>query len=342
MATPTQLTLDYDSILTTTLFNVRRRIYDQVFKTNVVFNLLHANGRKRLEDGGERIQVPIRVGKNTTARSYSKYDLLDTTPQDNATSSFANWKQISVSITIARIEERQNSGMHKILSLFTEKVEDAELSLRDEVSRQLFAFSSGNGGKDITGIPAIISDDATAGTLQSISRVSNSFWRHQQADSTATTNVAFLKELRNMWNRTSKGPGGGADAVIATQVAYEHYEGALDINHRYVNQAMADIGFDNIRLKGAQVYWDERVPDSANQQLSAADGGSPTEETMYFLNTNFFEFVVDKETDFINTPFVRPENADARTAQILLYGQLVTTNPRKQGLLASIQTAALT
>ena len=342
MATPTQLTLDYDSILTTTLFNVRKRMYDQIFKRNVVWNLLHANGRKRLEDGGERIQVPIRVGKNTTAKSYSKYETLDTTPQDNVTSSFANWKQLSVSITIARIEERMNSGMHRIMSLFSEKVEDAQLSLQDEVSRQLFAFSAGNGGKDITGIPAIITDDEAAGTLQGISRVSNTFWRHQRVDSSATTNVAFLKELRNMWNRTSKGPGGGADVVVATQVAYEHYEGALDVNHRYVNQSMADIGFDNIRLKGAQVYWDERVPDSANQELSAADGGSPTEETMYFLNTDFFEFVVDRETDFISTPFTRPENQDARTAQILMYGQLVTTNPRKLGVLASIQSAALT
>lgn len=342
MATPTQLTLDYDSILTTTLFNVRKRMYDQVFKTNVFFNWLHQQGRKRLEDGGERIQVPIRVGKNTTAGSYSKYDLLDTTPQDNVTSSFANWKQLSVSITISRLEERQNSGMHRIMSLFGEKVMDAELSLQDEVSRQLFAFTSGNGGKDLTGIPQIISDDATAGTLQSISRVSNSYWRHQQVDSSATTSAAFLKECRNMWNRCSKGPGGGPDMVLATQVAYEHYEGALDVNHRYVNQAMADIGFDNIRLKGAQVYWDERVPDSANGELSSADGGSPTEETMYFINSQFLDFVVDKETDFITTPFQRPENQDARTAQILFYGELVTTNPRKLGLLASIQAAALT
>lgn len=342
MPTATQLTLDYDSILTTTLFNVRKRMYDQVFLKNVFFNLMHANGRKRLEDGGERIQVPIRIGKNTTAKSYSKYDLLDTTPQDNVTSSFANWKQVSVSITIARIEERQNSGMSKIMSLFGEKVEDAQLSLQDEVSRQLWAITTGNGGKDITGLPAIIADNPAAGTLQSISRVTNSLWRNKSTDSSATTAAAFLKECRTMWNNCSKGTGGGPDVVIATQTAYEHYEGALDANHRYVNQAMADIGFDNIRLKGAQVYWDERVPDSENQVQATVDGGSPSAETMYFLNTEFLEFIVDRETDFINTPFVRPENADARTAQILLYGQLVTTNPRKLGVLASIQSAALT
>lgn len=338
----TQLTLDYDSMLSTTFFKVRRKMYDTVYLSNVFFNWLHRQGRKRLEDGGERIQVPIRVGKNSTAGSYSTYEILDTTPQDNVTSSFAQWRQNAVSITIARIEERKNSGESKFLSLLAEKIEDAEMSLQDEVSRQLFAFSAGNGGKDMTGLPAIISDDATAGTLQEISRVTNSGWRHKQADSSATTTKAFKDELRNMYNQCSRAAGGGPDMVLFTQTAYEHYESALDDHHRYTNSAMADLGFDNLRLKGATTFWDERVPDSANGELSEADGGSPTEETAYFINSKFMEFVVDSQTDFITTPFQRPENQDARTAQILLYGNLVTTNPRKQGLLASIQSAALT
>lgn len=100
----TQLTLDYDSMLSTTFFKVRRKMYDTVYLSNVFFNWLHRQGRKRLEDGGERIQVPIRVGKNSTAGSYSTYEILDTTPQDNVTSSFAQWRQNAVSITIARIE----------------------------------------------------------------------------------------------------------------------------------------------------------------------------------------------------------------------------------------------
>jgi hypothetical protein len=317
-------------------------MYDQVMLTNVFFNWLHQKGRKRLEDGGERIRVPIRIGKNSTAGSYSKYEVLDTTPQDNVSASFANWKQLSVSIAISRLEERQNSGVHRILSLFGEKMEDAELSLRDEFSRQLFALSVGNSSKDLTGLPVIISDDATAGTLQSRSRVNDSFWRHQQADSSATTTKAYKDELRNMYNRCSKGPGGGPDMALFDQTSYEHYESALDDHHRYTNDAMANLGFDNVRLKGAMATWDERVPDMANGELSEADGGSPTEGSVFFINSKNFELIADLETDFINTPFVRPQDQDARVAQILFYGEVVTNNPRKNGLLASIQTAALT
>ena len=83
---------------------------------------------------------------------------------------------------------------------------------------------------------------------------------------------------------------------------------------------MADLGFDNLRLKGALMSWDERVIDSANGELSDTDGGSPTEETVYFINSRFFELVVDAQTDFITTPFMRPENQDAKVAQVLFYG----------------------
>lgn len=71
MANPSSLTLNYNSLLSTTLFNVRRELYDTIFKDNVVLNILHAKGRKRLEDGGERIQIPLQYGTNSTVGSYS-------------------------------------------------------------------------------------------------------------------------------------------------------------------------------------------------------------------------------------------------------------------------------
>ena len=69
MANPSSLSLNYDSILTTTLFSVRNEIADNVFLDNVFFNRLHAKGRKRLVDGGERIQIALQYAKNSTAGS---------------------------------------------------------------------------------------------------------------------------------------------------------------------------------------------------------------------------------------------------------------------------------
>jgi hypothetical protein len=50
------------------------------------------------------------------------------------------------------------------------------------------------------------------------------------------------------------------------------------------------------------------------------------------LNTKFWGVRVDKETNFAPTPFIKPENQDAKTAHILWLGALGVSNRRKQGV----------
>jgi hypothetical protein len=57
---------------------------------------------------------------------------------------------------------------------------------------------------------------------------------------------------------------------------------------------------------------------------------------MYMLNSNYLEIVIDKESDLITTDFVRPENQDARTAQILIMGNMVSSNSARQGVMNGI------
>ena len=53
-----------------------------------------------MEAGGESIVETVMYGKNTTAKSYSRYETLDTTPQDESTIARYNWKQYADSVTI--------------------------------------------------------------------------------------------------------------------------------------------------------------------------------------------------------------------------------------------------
>jgi len=349
MASPSSLTLNYDSILSTTLFAVRKQLYDNIFKDNVVWNVLHAKGRKRLQNGGERIQIPLQYATNSTVNTYSGYDVLDTTPQDNVTSAFYTWKQLSGSVSINRLEERQNSGESQILNLLKQKTTELSMSMQDHASRMLLVpngsatgsvFTVGNGGKDFLGLPIFMPTDPTSGTIGNINSGTNSWWRSQNTASAASTFKALKIELRTAWNDASKGTGGGPDVAIADQTTFETYEAALDDNTRYTSTKMADMGFDNLRLKGSLIYWDERVPDLKGGNYPTVDGGTVSATipgTVFFVNTNFLELVVDAQTDFISTPFVRPENQDARTAQVLFMGELTSSNLRKLGTLDSIK-----
>src|SRR5262249_29949210 len=109
MAVPSTLTDAYGALLTTTLRAMEPTLRDNITRSNKFLAWLDAKGRMRGQDGGERVKVPLMYGLNSTADIFSGYGLLDTTPQDGITSAFFPWSEASVSITISRLEERQNS-----------------------------------------------------------------------------------------------------------------------------------------------------------------------------------------------------------------------------------------
>jgi hypothetical protein len=56
---------------------------------------------------------------------------------------------------------------------------------------------------------------------------------------------------------------------------------------------------------------------------------------MFFINSKYISLVGHSEKWFANTPFVRPENMDARYALIMCYGNLTIRNRAKQGKLTA-------
>ena len=64
---------------------------------------------KRMEDGGESIVEHLLYGLNSTVKSYSGSEVLDTTLQEGMTIARFNWKQYAVTVGITGLERRSNS-----------------------------------------------------------------------------------------------------------------------------------------------------------------------------------------------------------------------------------------
>jgi hypothetical protein len=64
--------------------------------------------------------------------------------------------------------------------------------------------------------------------------------------------------------------------------------------------------------------------------------GTPTVSTVFMVNSEAFEWVVDSQTDMMTTPFIRPVGQDARVAEILWMGAVGVNNRRKNGVLYGI------
>lgn len=295
-------------LLSTTLKKYRKTLVDQIHKSNAVFYYLKEKGALKELDGGERIVVPLMYGKNTTAVSYSGYDTLDTTPQEGIDSAEFNWKQYSVSITIDGKTERQNMGSTKIIDVLEAKTKQARMSLTESLSTGLFSDGTGNGSKDLTGLVAMVSNSGTYGGINS---ANYAWWK---AGVESTSEALGLPKMRTGFNTASLGGKDTPDLIVTTQPLYESYESLLvttgsNTTVRFNSEGtkkLGDAGFQVLEFKGQPIVWDELCNSGV----------------MYFLNTNHMNLSVHKDANFEVSDFVKPENQDARVAQILFMGNL--------------------
>lgn len=354
---PSTVTDNYDALLSTTLRNYQPKLRDNITRGNKVVAWLDSKGRMRSEDGGYNVAVPLMHQQNGSADIYSGYGQLDTTPQDGITTAFYDWSQLSVSIAISRKEERQNSGKQKILSLLEAKTMQAEVTLKellnncivagritstagsDRIQARVGRMDSGASGP--LPIGALIDLDPTRSvSVGNINPNTYSFWRNQATNSSATTFVGFKNELNQTYNNCSKGTAGPPDLLIARQTSWETYWLSLQQNERYIvdDKKTIDIlgGSDALKFRQATLVWDEVVPDPETPYNPVDASGTDSAGAIYFINSESMEFIYDKATDFITTDFVRPQDQDAKVAQILWMGTIGINNRRKCGIMYGI------
>lgn len=299
-------------LLSTTLKKHRKSLVDNIHNSNAVFYMLREMGNIVEEDGGERIVQPIMYGQNETAGSYSGYDELDTSAQTGIDAAEFNWKQYAVSITISGEEERKNAGSkERIINILDARTKQARMSLVEQLTTGLFSDGTGNSNKDLTGLVAMV---AGSGIYGGIDSGTYSWWASSvDSDSEALDIV----DVRNEYNNASHGGKDTPNLIVTTQALFEKYEGFItqvgstNVYGSFKTESagakkLGDAGFQNLAFKGAPIVWDELCNSGV----------------MYMLNTNHMKLVVHKDANFEISDFVKPENQDARVAQILWMGNL--------------------
>jgi len=305
-------------LLSTTLKKYNKTLIDNIHKSHAVYAALKEHGGIKEEDGGERIVETLLYGKNETAKSYSGYDVLETTPQEGIDSAEFNWKQYAVSVTISGEEERKNAGRkEKLIDILEAKTKQAEMSLREKLVEGLYSNGTGNSSKDLTGLAAMVAASGTYGGINS----STYTWWQSYVEATAT--ALTLAYMRTAFNTPSLGGKDHPNLIVTTQTLYEKYE-SLATTTIYMNTAptmgtrkLLDMGFQVQEYKGQPMVWDENC----------------TSTYMYFLNLGHLKLVVHKDANFKASEFVKPENQDARVAQILFMGNLTCNRRKSHGVL---------
>jgi hypothetical protein len=304
-----------DVVLTTSLADYRKTLVDNVYDDVPVLRILNQAGRKRMVDGGVSIVEHLIRNKQTDGGFYLGADNLNTTQGENTTLVEFRWQNAYEPIQITRDDERQNAGTaHKLLDLVGTRINLAELGIKDRLGQ---AFVTAVAGANNL-IP--LSTLVNTGTLGTVAGATDTFWQ-----ATVTTSGAFatqgLTDMQTLYYALSSSSMlDNPTHIITTRTVFQKFEQTRLPLERLQNTSTGSAGFTNLTFKGVPIIFDQYC-----------DAG-----VLYMLNTNYWNLVVDSETDMVTTPFVQPTNQTVKVAFILWRGQQTTNNRRRFGKLTSI------
>lgn len=327
-----------DTLFSTTLSLIRKRLADAIFKQNPFTFYMLANGRVKLESGGFDIREPIIYQKNPTVMNYSGFDRLNVTPAEEVTSAIYQWKLKAATVSISGEDGVvKNSGPQALFSILQTKIKVAEMTLREDLNADLMRRSTLKGSKEFLGLDNFM-EQGSYGTVGGINGTTYTWWRNKWNNS--GSDAAIFADMRTMYHDCSKG-GMRPDLILCPQDKFERYEqeivtpddqGAssdLKVSGmlRFTDTRLADVGFDNLKFKGATMMWDEMLEDSTLRP-AAQD-----REIMYFIHSPSLSLTIHRNRNFVMKAFQSPYDQDAQVAQILLAGNLTASNRRNLGAL---------
>ncbi|WP_028747989.1 phage major capsid protein [Rhizobium mesoamericanum] len=313
-------------IVTTTLRNRSGVIADDVTKNNGLLARLNARGRKKPFSGGRTIVQELQYQENSTFKRYSGYDLLNVQPSDVITAAEYDIKQAAVAVSMSGLEQLQNSGEDAVLDLLEGRIENAEITLKNNIALDCYSDGTADGGRQIGGLQLLISTSPTSGTIGGINRATWAFWRNQKFSgssdggaATATTNIQSY--MNRLYLACSRGPD-QPDLIVADNNYFRLYWESLQAIQRITSSDKGMAGFNTLQYMGSDVVFD-----------GGFGGGAPSNQ-MYFLNTKYLFYRPHRDRDMVPIGDDRMNpNQDAFVRLMGWAGNITMNNAFLQGVL---------
>lgn len=315
-----------DEITTTTLRSRSKKLADNVSNNTALLMRLKEKGKVKPVSGGRTILQEIAYAENGTFKRYSGYEALDITPSDVFTSAEFNLKQAAVAVLMSGLEELQNSGDEAVIDLLESRIENAEITMRNRISEDIYSDGTADGGRQIGGLQLLVSDAGT-GQVGGINASAWSFWQNYVFDFSSNSLTASASTIQRAMNtawlnltRNRDQP----DLIVADNTYFQYYWESLQAIQRIQNTDLAKAGFTNLKFMNADV-----VPDGAK------NGDAPASH-MYFLNTDYLFFRPHSKRNFVPLkPDRYSTNQDAMIKLIAFAGNMTVNNRSLQGVIVA-------
>ena len=353
----TQYTINWNQMLTSTLFNYNKKLHDAISKRNVIMKMLKNKGAYTSVEGGIAIEENLMYALGSL-QYFQGYDVLRREQIDGVTKAVYDWTQCAANIQISDDEKFKNKGKAKVLDLLQTKIKQAEMGLKEDwlgdflQGRERSVVGGGiiNNAQDVISgsigldpLAKLVQYDPTVsmtiGGINQATAVNNkgiAWWRNKTANAggAAMTPGAFLNLFTTMYMSCSNNSEGSPDLILVDDVTYAMLEAAMRFDHREIKSYTDYPDFENFRFKNAMVTWDDRIANvfGNNLDTTVATGKG----SAIFLNTDYIKIRYEQDSDFVNTPFMRPVDQLADVSYIVWRGSVTLTNRRTHGVIGNI------
>lgn len=315
-------------IVTTTLRNRSGKLADNVSKNNALLARMKKRGSIDTANGGRTIVQELEYAENSTYQRYSGYEVLNIQPSDVFTAAEFDWKQAAVAVSISGLEgDVQNVGEEQIIKLLSSRVKNAEKTMMNNLSLDLYSNGTASNGKQIGGLQLLIADAPTSGVVGGIDRAVWSFWQNYaysgNTNGGAAVSATTIQQYMNkVYLATSRG-NDHTDLIIADNNYYQFYWQSLQTIQRITSGEMAEAGFTSLKFMNSDVVFDGGI-----------GGGCPSNH-MYFLNTDYVKYRPSSTRNMVPLENVQSINQDATVQLIVWAGNMTLSNAQLQGVLVA-------
>lgn len=298
---------------------------DNIFASQWLLNRLKGSSAFKATNGGRFIEEPLEYAENTTFKSYTDLEPLDTTRIDFMDSAQYQWKEFAGTIVISEREKAFNQGEGEKIDLATAKLNNGKNSHNAILNRLLHLDGSGNSGKDPSGVQLLIPVDPTTGTVGTINAGTYAFWRSVAVLGTKAVNPFdnLRPAMRSCYNLCSRGAFEDHPTFIwSPRTEFQAYEAQLNVNERFTDKSDGEGEFKNevIKFKGAKMAFDE--------DAQAA--------TMRMANEKNLTLRYQKGYWMKSFPAVNPSDKTIDVVKILTICQLTSNCRRRLGAVTVI------
>lgn len=308
-------------------------VVENFYTGNALFMLLR--GKKKAWSTGRRLVIPTEIAGRNALGSYSGADAFDTTQEDVRAQFTIDPAQYYANVTITGIQAAANKGVDGVVDLITAEMASVGRALPDAMGDDLYGDGTGNSNKALTGLVAHVDDTTSVTVYQNLSR---STYATLNSTRTAQSGALTVANVAADYDAAQVGSD-SPNLFVTTPAVFTIFEALLTgtIQH---NQGMnARYRLTPAGLQSGAITGNTGFTALAFRGVPFISDDKCTANNLWTLNTNYLDlyelepdgaFVDGSKEGFGFTGWKKSINQDAIVGQLLWYGQLVGTQPRKQ------------